>query len=176
MAWSCNRTNDELRNRILFTDNIDSVQEALIQTITYLDSLPNTPEGDSIGIFYAIDNNNLKINGLFKRKLDNSLKIPGLSSTSSLEFIHLITFLKKNSITSATKSGYNFWYFGYKELDYPEHDYYRDIIVMQKSNDTIGLYVENKVIDQKKNLLLVAPISREEFLKNYNEIKNKNKN
>ena len=160
-----------MRNNISFHDDIDTVQNALYRIISYLDSLPSIPKENGSARFYAIDGDYIYIDEFPKMKLNKSLKIPGLSENESGEFISLVSFLKKNFITSASESRYKFWFFEYRKLDYPGDEDFRDIIVVRHNNDTIGLYVENKIIDHSKNLLLVAPKSREEFLKNYNEIK-----
>lgn len=175
LAVSCNRTNDELRDRIVFTDNIDTVQNAMLRIITFMDSLPDIPKEKGIARFYAIDGDYIHINNFPKRKLSISVMIPGLTLKSGSEFIQLVFFLKKNFITSASKSGFNFWYFDYRELSNPDYEDSRDLVLYRNFSDTVGLYVENKIIDQEKNLLLLAPKSREEVIKNYNEIKNKNK-
>jgi len=175
IVGSCNRGGNDVRNSISLPDNVDTVQNALFLIIKYLDSLPDIPKEKGITTFYAIDGDYIHINDFPKRKLNNTLMIPGLTSKTSREFIKLVFFLKKNFITSASKSGFNYWYFDYRELSYSNYEDSRDIILIRNISDTVGLYVENKIIDQKKNLLLVAPKTREEVLKNYNEIKIKNK-
>ena len=175
MAGSCNRTNDELRDRIVFNDNIDTVQNAMLRIITYMDSLPAIAEDGGISQFYVIHGDYLQISGFPKRKINNSI-LPGLTSKSRSEFIQLVLFLKRNFITSVYKTSNNTWFYDYRAFSNPDSEDPRDIVLNRNFNDTVGVYVENKIIDQEKNLLLLAPKSREEVLKNYNEIENKNKN
>ena len=173
---SCNRTNDELRNHLIFNDNIDTLQAALFRIITFMDSMPGIQENNGITRFYVIKDDFIHISGITKMKINDSLLIPGLSARSSREFIQLVLYLKKNFITSTYKSRFDFWFYDYRALNYPDYEDTRDIVLIRNIRDTIGLYVENKIIDHKNQLLLVAPKSQEEVLRNYNEIENKKKN
>ncbi len=155
---SCSRVDNKNRNRIVFKDRLDTVQNALFHLSNLLDSLPEVPKEAEIAPHYALDGEFLYINTYNKKKINDSLKIPGLSKISSNSFIKTILFLKENYITGAYKSANTkIWTFEYRKLWNEEYDYLRDIIIFNKSSDTLNLYLDNQILDQKKNILLVAP-------------------
>ncbi len=155
---SCSNINNKERNSILFKDSLDTVQNALLRLTNLLDSLPEVPKEAEVASHYALEGEFLYVNNFNKRKINDSIIIPGLSKVLSHEFIELILFLKKNFITAATQSSNSkIWFFAYHKLWNEEYDYYRDIVVFNKSSDTLNLYLDNQILDQKKNILLVAP-------------------
>lgn len=154
---SCNHINDPARDSISFPDGIDTVQNALYHILNYMDSMSLSPDSSNPGDSYIIDGEYLYVSNFKKRKISDTMIIPGLSASSSFDFIQTILFLKRNHITSGYKSFSNdFWYFDYRKLSYEEFETTRDIVLIRGNSDTLHLSDDNKIIDQKKNILLVA--------------------
>lgn len=151
----CSSDTDPNRNIISFSDSVEIVENALHNLKPILDSLPQIPEELGVGRHYALRNSILYINAYQPIKINQST-VPGVSRTSSKEFIRLILFLQKNHITASTKFNNTTWIFEYRKLYDENNDGYREIILNENKNDTLGLSEFYKVLDRKKKILLVA--------------------
>ena len=155
---SCTLT-DKNRNQIVFEDPIDTVQNALFHVEQMLDSLPFAYHEKDDLAYYGLDNDGyLTFNKFHKHKISENLRIPGLSDEFSSTFLNLILFLRKNYISGAYQSlSTKIWTFSYRDLLEGGYDEVREIIVFNKDSDTLNLALDNKIIEHKGNLLLIAP-------------------
>lgn len=149
---------DQNRNKIVFKDNIDTVQNALIHLQSLLDSLPPVQKGADFLPNYGLQNGYLSMNNFHQRRVSDTMTIPGLSKESSSKFINLALFLKDNFVSSANKPlNSNVWFFNYRKVFDENYDDIREIIVFKDKTDTVNLSVDNQILDHKRNLLLLAP-------------------
>lgn len=155
--FSCIDINEN-RNIIVFKDNIDTVQNALLHLQILLDSLPHVPEDASFLPHYVLQEDYLYINNFKKHKISDTLKIPRLSKEASKTFMQLLLFLDENFISSANKpTNSKIWFFSYRQLYNEEYDYIREIVVCSEKNDTLNLSLDNQILDRQKDILLMAP-------------------
>lgn len=150
----CSLNADPNRNIIAFQDSVEMVQNALHDLSSILNSLPQVPKELGVARRYALDDSVLYVNAYHPVKI-NSLIIPGVSKASTKDFIRLILFLQRNYITGAFKIN-NDWHFEYRKLYNENYDGYRDIILNESENDTLGLSGYYKILDKKRGILLVA--------------------
>lgn len=150
---SCSH-NDGDRDRIVFKNDFDSVQTALLHLNSLLNELPK----DSQSPGYSLKDDFLYLNSYKKKKINDSMQIPGFSLDSSHQFFKLIFFLRENFITGAYKpSNSTVWFYIYKRLTDEDFEDYRDIVVSDKKFDTSQVLFDRKILDKKENILLVAP-------------------
>jgi hypothetical protein len=155
--FSCRDINEN-RNIIVFKDNIDTVQKALLHLQILLDSLPQVPEDASFLPHYVLQDDYLYLNNFKKYKISDTLKIPRLSKEASKTFMQLILFLDENFISSANKPiSSKTWFFSYRQLYNEEYDYIREIVVCSEKNITLNLSFDNQILDRQKDILLMAP-------------------
>jgi hypothetical protein len=155
-CYSCKKSNSD-RNRLIFKNDINSVQDSLIRFKNLLSKLPK--RNDNRNVTYSIEDGKLKINDTlivnYFSKLQHKSKILNLEEIHT--FIRISNFLKDNYLTSAyfDEVGKR-WRFIYR--DFPERTYNdtRDICLLDTS-ESKSILETDKILEKKNRLYLLAP-------------------
>jgi hypothetical protein len=150
--------NARVRNKIIFKDDLVSVEKSLFRMEQLMLKLP----ASDFNINYSIKGDSVIING--GSRIPDSTSyftkqcLAGFTKNEQEEFTTLAKYLKRNFITAG--------YFHYKSKvcffiyrDEPENtfDDSRDIAFVRDEKGDI-IKCESKILDRTENLLLVSPI------------------
>ena len=153
-ANSC-YTNPPERNKIVFIDKIEDVQDSLLKMKELLIKLPKRI--DSLNTNYRIKNGKLLVNdSLFNDSFIRDSKMIFTNSEKN-NFINLSYYLNKNHLSVAYfDQESEIWRFIYREIPDRDFDDLREITVLDSTND-LSHFKLDTILDEKVKIFLLAP-------------------
>lgn len=161
----CCTSSSNDRNRIVFKDSIDEVQDSLRLINTLLNK---ANEAEVKNVFFDGNNfiyvNNVKVAPMsVGDKIDflgKVAQITGLSLSESFKLVSLARFLRDNYVSGCFKHRlFGIYFFNYRRTFENVFEDQRYILVFdQNTRRTKGSFIESyQLIDRKGDLVLLAP-------------------
>jgi len=165
---SCNQEISP-RNKIVFEDNVDVVADSIKQMDELLYKFPKNEQ-----INYFMDNegslyvNNEKLGSLVgainNTEIRNHKVFKNFANEEINDFFNLMAFLLYNHIDGAVMElSIQKFVYGYRKTPENRFDDLREIVILDGANNTLSGDFKKiyKVLDEKSNLALIAPLGVE---------------
>ncbi len=156
---TCKNEEEAQRDKLIFEESVGSVESAIETMNSLMDKLTSTEIVnyffDDYGNFYI---NSEKLGQIDSIDVDTVSAFGKLTNREKHTLVSTVQFLKRNHLSSVFKDKpCKCYLYSYKAVSDKSFNMTRDVYLKEKGKNYETLFAQRKVLDTKKNLVLIGP-------------------